>query len=120
MKKDRIDAMLVARGLCDSREQAKRLILAGEVRSGDRIIDKPATKLAEDAYRNAQGEIQSVLRAREKRLQLAAARLDALRLQLQPHFLFNTLNAISTLVHRDADAADELISDLSDLLRASL
>ncbi len=49
MKKDRIDALLVARGLCDSREQAKRLILAGEVRSGDRIIDKPATKMAEDA-----------------------------------------------------------------------
>ncbi len=37
------------------------------------------TKLAEDAYRNAQGEIQSVLRSREKRLQLAASRLDALR-----------------------------------------
>jgi cobalt-zinc-cadmium efflux system outer membrane protein len=37
------------------------------------------TKLAEDAYRNAQGEIQSVLRSREKRLQLAAAKLDALR-----------------------------------------
>ena len=37
------------------------------------------TKLAEDAYRNAQGEIQSVLRSREKRLQLAAARLDARR-----------------------------------------
>jgi len=49
MKKDRIDALLVARGLCDSREQAKRLILAGEVRSGDRIIDKPATKLPADA-----------------------------------------------------------------------
>ncbi len=49
MKKDRTDALLVARGLCDSREQAKRLILAGEVRSGDRIIDKPATQLAADA-----------------------------------------------------------------------
>ncbi|GAA5118085.1 TlyA family RNA methyltransferase [Luteolibacter yonseiensis] len=49
MKKDRIDALLVSRGLCDSREQAKRLILAGEVRSGDRIIDKPATKLPDDA-----------------------------------------------------------------------
>lgn len=51
---------------------------------------------------------------------LTQARLDALRLQLQPHFLFNTLNAISTLVHRDPRAADELIGDLSDLLRASL
>jgi 23S rRNA (cytidine1920-2'-O)/16S rRNA (cytidine1409-2'-O)-methyltransferase len=49
MKKDRIDALLVARGLCDSREQAKRLILAGEVRSGDHVIDKPSTKVAEDA-----------------------------------------------------------------------
>jgi 23S rRNA (cytidine1920-2'-O)/16S rRNA (cytidine1409-2'-O)-methyltransferase len=49
MKKDRIDALLVARGLCDSREQAKRLILAGEVRSGDHVIDKPATKLPADA-----------------------------------------------------------------------
>ena len=49
MKKERLDALLVARGLCDSREQAKRLILAGEVRSGDRIIDKPSTQLAPDA-----------------------------------------------------------------------
>jgi len=51
---------------------------------------------------------------------LARAKLDALRLQLQPHFLFNTLNAISTLVHRDPAAADELIGDLSELLRLSL
>ena len=51
---------------------------------------------------------------------LNRAKLDALRLQLQPHFLFNTLNAISTLVHRDARAADELIGDLSELLRLSL
>src|SRR5690606_12116308 len=36
------------------------------------------------------------------------------------HFLFNTLNAISTLVHRDARAADEMITQLSDLLRMSL
>ena len=49
MKKERIDALLVTRGLCDSREQAKRLILAGEVRSGDRIIDKPSTQLPPDA-----------------------------------------------------------------------
>jgi 23S rRNA (cytidine1920-2'-O)/16S rRNA (cytidine1409-2'-O)-methyltransferase len=49
MKKDRIDALLVARGFCDSREQAKRLILAGEVRSGDHVIGKPATKLPADA-----------------------------------------------------------------------
>lgn len=49
MKTERADALLVARGLCDSREQAKRLILAGEVRSGDRVIDKPSAKLAFEA-----------------------------------------------------------------------
>lgn len=49
MKKERVDALLVTRGLCESREQAKRLVLAGEVRSGDRIIDKPSTKIADDA-----------------------------------------------------------------------
>ncbi|MBK1881050.1 TlyA family RNA methyltransferase [Luteolibacter pohnpeiensis] len=49
MKKERVDALLVQRGLCDSREQAKRLVLAGEVKSGDHTVDKPSTKLAEDA-----------------------------------------------------------------------
>jgi 23S rRNA (cytidine1920-2'-O)/16S rRNA (cytidine1409-2'-O)-methyltransferase len=49
VKKERVDALLVARGLCESREQAKRLVLAGEVRSGDRVVDKPSTKFPEDA-----------------------------------------------------------------------
>ena len=48
MKKERVDVLLVSRGLCETREQAKRLVLAGEVRSGDRRIDKPATKVPED------------------------------------------------------------------------
>lgn len=48
MKKERVDVLLVSRGLCETREQAKRLVLAGEVRSGDRMIDKPATKVLED------------------------------------------------------------------------
>lgn len=47
--KDRVDALLVARGLCDSREQAKRLVLAGEVRSGDRLMEKPSTTIEVDA-----------------------------------------------------------------------
>ncbi len=47
--KERVDALLVARGLCESREQAKRLVLAGEVRSGDRLIEKPSVALALDA-----------------------------------------------------------------------
>lgn len=52
--------------------------------------------------------------------ELSRAQLEALRAQLHPHFLFNTLNAIATLVHRDADAADSMISKLADLLRGAL
>jgi len=49
MKKERIDILLVTRGLCESREQSKRLVLAGKVRSGDRVLDKPSTKIEADA-----------------------------------------------------------------------
>ena len=49
MKLERVDVLLVEKGLCESREQAKRLILAGEVRIGDRVIDKPGQNLAEDS-----------------------------------------------------------------------
>jgi len=52
--------------------------------------------------------------------QLANARLDALAGQLHPHFLFNTLQGISTLLHRDPGAADTMLTRLSDLLRRTL
>jgi signal transduction histidine kinase len=48
---------------------------------------------------------------------LMEARLKTLEAELHPHFLFNTLHAISTLVHTNPDAADRMISRLSDLLR---
>jgi two-component system LytT family sensor kinase len=50
---------------------------------------------------------------------LATSRLQVLKMQLHPHFLFNTLNAISELIHKDPDAAEQMIGDLSDLLRMS-
>ena len=49
---------------------------------------------------------------------LVAAQLESLQRQLQPHFLFNTLHAIATLVHRDPDTAEAMIVRLGDLLRA--
>ena len=52
--------------------------------------------------------------------ELTAARLAALQSQLQPHFLFNTLNAVSTLMHRDVAEADEMLAGLCDLLRHTL
>jgi two-component system LytT family sensor kinase len=48
---------------------------------------------------------------------LVEARLRTLEAELHPHFLFNTLHAISSLVHTNPDAADRMISRLSDLLR---
>jgi two-component system LytT family sensor kinase len=51
---------------------------------------------------------------------LAASQLSALKMQLHPHFLFNTLNSISTLLHRDPRAADEMVARLGDFLRLTL
>jgi two-component system, LytTR family, sensor kinase len=60
------------------------------------------------------------MRAARLKEQLARAELQALRSQLQPHFLFNTLNSIASLMHEDVDAADDMLADLSLLLRVYL
>jgi two-component system LytT family sensor kinase len=52
--------------------------------------------------------------------QLAEARLEALRMQINPHFLFNTLHAISALVERDPAGVRRMIARLSDLLRSTI
>lgn len=60
------------------------------------------------------------LRMAQLQAQLEKARLQALKSQLQPHFLFNTLNSISALMLSDIAAADRMIARLGDLLRISL
>ncbi|MGH8158074.1 MAG: sensor histidine kinase [Rhodanobacter sp.] len=52
--------------------------------------------------------------------ELAQSRLQVLKTQLQPHFLFNTLHAIATLLHEDTLSAEDMLLRLSDLLRAFL
>ena len=52
--------------------------------------------------------------------QLAQAQLQALKMQIHPHFLFNTLNSISALLHKDVEAADRMIARLGDFLRLTL
>jgi signal transduction histidine kinase len=61
-------------------------------------------------------EVQSA----ELETRLTQARLQALQMQLNPHFLFNTLNAISSLMHKDVEEADRMIVHLSDLLRYAM
>jgi LytS/YehU family sensor histidine kinase len=61
------------------------------------------------------------LRAVELQAQLAQAQLQALKMQLHPHFLFNTLNAIAALVRKNENkAATDMLAGLSDLLRLAL
>ncbi len=52
--------------------------------------------------------------------QLSEARLEVLKMQLQPHFLFNTLHAMAAMVHDDPHAAERMILRLGDLLRAAV
>ncbi len=59
-------------------------------------------------------------RASELEKRLAQAKLQALQMQLNPHFFFNTLHSISSLMHQDVEAADRMISRLGDLLRRAL
>jgi LytS/YehU family sensor histidine kinase len=65
-------------------------------------------------YASSQIQLERV----EKRL--VESRLNALRLQLEPHFLFNALNAISSELTSDPSLAREMIEDLGSLLRRSL
>ena len=60
------------------------------------------------------------LRTSRLQTRLTLAQLEALKMQLQPHFLFNTLHSISALLHRDPDAADRMIARLGDFLRLTL
>lgn len=60
------------------------------------------------------------LKASQLEAQLAQSQLQVLKMQLHPHFLFNTLNAISALIRESPDEAEEMVSQLGDLLRMTL
>lgn len=71
--------------------------------------------------------VDRVHRARDQELalsrleaRLAEARLGALRAQLRPHFLFNTLNAVSSVMYEDVERADEMLAKLGTLLRRTM
>jgi two-component system, LytTR family, sensor kinase len=80
--------------------------------------------LARDYFLRYRARVEETTRLQSQaahlEAQLAEARLDALRTQLNPHFLFNTLNAVSTLVERDPRGVRRMIARLSELLRHTL
>ena len=71
------------------------------------------------AYSYYQKYRERELQASQLEARLAQSRLQVLKMQLHPHFLFNTLNAISELIYKDRESADRMLTDLSDLLRLS-
>jgi hypothetical protein len=70
-----------------------------------------------DYYRRFQAER---LRSSELKAALSHSELQTLKMQLHPHFLFNTLNTISALMHEDVHAADTMVARLGDFLRMTL
>ncbi len=70
-----------------------------------------------DHYRESR---ERELRTAQLEAQLAQAELQSLQAQIHPHFLFNALNTISSMVYEDARAADTMIARLSDFLRHSI
>lgn len=72
------------------------------------------------AFTNYMRRREREMEASRARAQLTAARLSALRMQLHPHFLFNTLNSASALLEDQPAEARRVLAQLADLLRASL
>lgn len=72
------------------------------------------------AYSYYQRYRQGELRASQLETQLSQAQLQALKMQLHPHFLFNTLHSISALLHKDTESARKMITRLGDFLRLTL
>ena len=76
-----------------------------------------AIQHATRVFRERQAHQVTLARAEAR---ASEAQLTALKMQLEPHFLFNTLNAISALIHDNPDAADAMLVGLGDFLRATL
>jgi LytS/YehU family sensor histidine kinase len=64
--------------------------------------------------------IKAARRSQEREQELIRGQLELLKGQLQPHFLFNTLNSISWLMREDVEAADNMMASLGELLRTTL
>jgi anti-sigma regulatory factor (Ser/Thr protein kinase) len=85
--------------------------------TGPLVLGAAALALAIEHRRRARA---AAIEAANARAELVQAQLRSLTAQLRPHFLFNTLQSVSTLIHRDTEAADLMIGRLGELLRASL
>jgi signal transduction histidine kinase len=77
-------------------------------------------QLVAQSLRHVRSSAQAQVRHAELQEQLAEAQLQALRMQMHPHFLFNALNSVAELIHEDPEAAESALTGLCDLLRIYL
>lgn len=87
---------------------------------GQRLVTYGLLVGVAHAVRYARTVRERELSRSQLQTQLVQAQLQMLKMQLHPHFLFNTLHAISTLVHVDPDRAERMIASLSEMLRGTL
>lgn len=86
----------------------------------ENLVVFTATVIAAHAFEYYHQSKVRKLETAELSAQLARAQLSALKMQLHPHFLFNTLNSIAALLHKDPETADRMLTRLSDFLRMTL
>ena len=86
----------------------------------DQITIYFAIVIAGHAYAYFERARKQEMASCEYQRALAASELEALKMQIHPHFLFNTLHGITTLIHSDPEAAHSMVVRLSNLLRTSL
>src|SRR5437667_11106854 len=79
-----------------------------------------AIVLAHLSWRDYQRSREREMQASALATELVRTRLEVLRMQLNPHFLFNTLHTISALIHESHDDADRIVARLSERLRVRL
>jgi signal transduction histidine kinase len=84
------------------------------------LMELPSDILTYGIWMGAYAVYREWLRARDLEVQLVSARLENLSRQLRPHFLFNALNAISSVMYEDLPRAERMLDRLCDFLRATL
>ncbi|MGD9906122.1 MAG: sensor histidine kinase [Vicinamibacterales bacterium] len=98
--------------------QGERILLSEDLRLL-RSLGSVVTYLVENVRLQARRQEQDRL-ARELRVQSSQSELKALRAQINPHFLFNALNTVASLIHSDPARADRAVEQLSEVFRHTL
>jgi hypothetical protein len=107
-------------GLAEGRGIESTLVLGVRANGDYYVVIYAALVLAQLAFRWLASLQAERVHAAQVNTDLAQAQLHALRTQLQPHFLFNALNSIMALIGRDPALAQQVVVQLSDLLRLAL